>query len=215
MSSTVLHFPVLYFQRPRTSSVTRRAYTSLLSRGCMHPWLTANLYIPAGTKRRPVFRMAQPVELSKTRSCKHRRASSKPAACADSLSGTNSACDSRSVFYAYRLYYIWISVLCRPYGAKNGRNIAISTKFSHFGGCYAHPPLSIRTKFGEKHRRSTIRLHAKLHLNPLRPIVSLSREEKPQFWANFDIWGLLYPAPFTDYGQIWYARADPWSTLIC
>ena len=34
------------------------------------------------------------------------------------------------------------------------------------------------------------------------------RWPKPQFWVNFDIWGLLYRRPFTDEGQIWCARAD-------
>jgi len=33
-------------------------------------------------------------------------------------------------------------------------------------------------------------------------------DEKPQFEQIFDIWGLLYPAPFTDEGQIWWA--DLW-----
>jgi len=48
-------------------------------------------------------------------------------------------------------------------------------------------------------------------------IVSPFRDEKPQFWINFDIWeeGLLYTAAFTHEGQIWYARADPQSTLTC
>jgi len=38
---------------------------------------------------------------------------------------------------------------------------------------------------------------------------------KKQFWANFDIWGLLYRPPVTDEGQIWYAIADPRYTLTC
>ena len=39
---------------------------------------------------------------------------------------------------------------------------------------------------------------------------------KPQSLANFDIClGLLYPAPFTDKGQIWCAKADPRYTLTC
>ena len=29
--------------------------------------------------------------------------------------------------------------------------------------------------------------------------------KKPQFWANFDFWGLLYRSPFGGEGQIWCA----------
>ena len=38
------------------------------------------------------------------------------------------------------------------------------------------------------------RLHAKFHLNVF--IVSASRGQKPQFWANFDIFGAPVPTPF-------------------
>ena len=37
--------------------------------------------------------------------------------------------------------------------------------------------------------------------------LSASGVQKPQFWANVDIWGLR--PPFTDEGQIWCAIADP------
>jgi len=30
------------------------------------------------------------------------------------------------------------------------------------------------------------------------------RWPKKQFWANFDIWGILYRPPFTDKSQIWW-----------
>jgi len=43
--------------------------------------------------------------------------------------------------------------------------------------------------------------------------MSHSRDEKPQFLINVDIWGLLYLAPFTDTGQVWYARVYPPFTL--
>jgi len=47
-------------------------------------------------------------------------------------------------------------------------------------------------------------------------IVSASGGQKPQFWANFDIFGgSCTDPPFTDEGQIWCARADPRSTLTC
>ena len=37
----------------------------------------------------------------------------------------------------------------------------------------------------------------------------------PQFWANFEFWGLLYQLPFTDKAQIWCPEADRTSTLMC
>ena len=43
-----------------------------------------------------------------------------------------------------------------------------------------------------------------LHTNVF--IVSASGGQKPQFWANFDFWGLLYRPPFTDDSQIWCVR---------
>jgi len=46
-------------------------------------------------------------------------------------------------------------------------------------------------------------------------IVSASGGQKPQFLANFDIFGLLYRPPFTDDGKIWCAIADPRYTLTC
>ena len=38
---------------------------------------------------------------------------------------------------------------------------------------------------------------------------------KPQFWANFYIWGLLYRPSFTNEGEICCAIADPRHTLTC
>jgi len=38
------------------------------------------------------------------------------------------------------------------------------------------------------------RLHVKFHLNVF--IVSAAGGQKPQFWADFDIWGTLIPTPF-------------------
>ena len=42
-----------------------------------------------------------------------------------------------------------------------------------------------------------------------------SSGQKPQFWANFDFWGLLYRLPFTDKRQIWCPEADRTTTLTC
>jgi len=86
----------------------------------------------------------------------------------------------------------------------------MSTKFSHFGGggSCAHLPLPIRAKFGKRHG---LCLHAKIHLNPF--IVSPSRNEKLQFWANVDIWGPIYLSEAQS--QIRYASINSPSTLTC
>ena len=55
-------------------------------------------------------------------------------------------------------------------------------------------------------------LHAKFHVNVFI-VMSASGGRKPQFWANFDSWGLLYRSACTDEGQIWCAKADRTSTL--
>jgi len=39
--------------------------------------------------------------------------------------------------------------------------------------------------------------------------------KKHNFRQFFTFGKLLYQPPFTDDGQIWYARADPWYTLTC
>jgi len=57
----------------------------------------------------------------------------------------------------------------------------------------------------------SIRLHANFHLN--RFIISPFRDEKPQFWANVDIWGAPAPSALYDQSQIWYASADSPSSL--
>ena len=58
----------------------------------------------------------------------------------------------------------------------------------------------MRVKFGVLEHTQGLQLHAKFHLNVF--IVSASgSQKKTEFWANFDIWGLLYQPPFTDEGQ--------------
>jgi len=39
--------------------------------------------------------------------------------------------------------------------------------------------------------------------------------KKPQLWANFKFWGLLYQPPFIYEGQIWCAIVDPQRTFTC
>ena len=65
----------------------------------------------------------------------------------------------------------------------------------------------------ERHGGDVKGLLAKFHVNAFIVSASGSGGQKPQFWANFDIWGLLYRPPFTDEGQIWWVGADPRSTL--
>ena len=55
----------------------------------------------------------------------------------------------------------------------------------------------------------TLTRQIKFHVNVF--IMSASRGQKPQFWANFNIWGNR--TPFTDEGQILCAGGDPRYTL--
>ena len=71
----------------------------------------------------------------------------------------------------------------------------------------------MRVKFCVIEQTEGLRLHGKFHVNVF--IVSVSGGKNPQFWANFDIWGLLNRLPFTDEGQIWCPMADPRYTLKC
>ena len=61
--------------------------------------------------------------------------------------------------------------------------------------------VNTREQGKEGRERDVERLHAKFHLNVF--IVSASNGQKPQFWANFDIFGAPVPTPFTNDGEIW------------
>ena len=56
-----------------------------------------------------------------------------------------------------------------------------------FWGLLYRPPLPMRAKFGVLEQTQGLHLQAKLHLNVF--IVSACGGQKPQFWANFDIFG--------------------------
>ena len=71
----------------------------------------------------------------------------------------------------------------------------------------------MRVKSGALEQTERLHLRAKFNLNVF--IVSPSGGQKPQFWANFEFWGLLYRLPFTAKGQIWCPEADRTSTLTC
>ena len=79
--------------------------------------------------------------------------------------------------------------------ASGGRKPKFLANFD-FWGFYAGPLLPMRIKFGVLKQTERLHLHAKFHLNVF--IVLASGGQKPQFWANFDFWGLLYRPPFTD-----------------
>jgi len=79
------------------------------------------------------------------------------------------------------------SVYCVTHAGKMPKCSQFLPNFHIWGSC-VHPPLPTRG----------LRLHAKFHFNPF--MVSPSRNTKTQFWANFDILRLLYPA--IDKGQI-------------
>jgi len=80
------------------------------------------------------------------------------------------------------------SVYCVTHaGQKLPKIFAFSTKFSHFGWLFCSSPCQSGPNFGERQETHGLHLHAKFHLNPF--IMSPSRDEKTQFWANFDIGG--------------------------
>ena len=84
----------------------------------------------------------------------------------------------------------------------------------YLGDSCTDPLLLLRAKFDVIEQTQGLHLQAKFHLNVF--IVSASGGQKPQFWANFDIFlGLLYRPPFSDESQMWCAIADPRYTLAC
>jgi len=90
-----------------------------------------------------------------------------------------------------------MGILRRPRRAKNCQNIAISINFFfNLGSYYVHPFHDLDQIW------QVTRLQVRFHLNPF--LLSPSRDEKPKFWANFDIWGE---------GWVWCARVDPRATL--
>jgi len=63
-----------------------------------------------------------------------------------------------------------------------------------FLGLLYRPLFNEEAKFGVLEQTRGLHLQAKFHLNVF--IVSASRGQKPQFWANFDILGAPVPTPF-------------------
>ena len=81
-------------------------------------------------------------------------------------------------------------VHCRRLLAKNHNLGQILT----FGASRTHPCLSMSVKCGLLEQPQGLHLHAKFHLKVF--IVSASGGQKPQFWANFDLWGAPVPTAF-------------------
>ena len=52
----------------------------------------------------------------------------------------------------------------------------------------------MKIKFGVLKQTDRLHLQAEFHLNVF--IVSPYGGQKPQFWANFDIWGAPVPTPY-------------------
>jgi len=94
--------------------------------------------------------------------------------------------------------------LCRFPVAENQNFGQILT----FGGSHSVPLLPMTVKFGVLEKTRGLHSHAKFYLNVF--IVSATGGQKPQLWAHFDFWGLLYRPPFIDEGHIWCAR---WATV--
>jgi len=62
-----------------------------------------------------------------------------------------------------------------------------------FVGILYQPFLPIRAKFGVIEQTQGLHLQAKFHLNVFT--VSASSDQKPQFWVNFDIFGISCTEP--------------------
>jgi len=71
--------------------------------------------------------------------------------------------------------------------ASGGQKPQFWTNFDTFGGSCTHALLPMRAKFGVLEQTQGLHLRAKFHLNVF--IVSASGGQKPQFSANFDIFG--------------------------
>ena len=65
--------------------------------------------------------------------------------------------------------------------------------FNFVGSCTGSL-LPLRVKFGVLKRTERLHLRAKFHLKVF--IVSASSGQKPQFWANVDLWGAPVPTPY-------------------
>jgi len=104
---------------------------------------------------------------------------------------------------------MWMCSLCRLPVAKNHNFWQILT----FGGACTGPLLLTRVQFVVLEQSKGLHLHTKFHLNVF--IAWASGCQKPQFWAIFNFWGLLYRPSFTDESQIWGAIADPQCKFTC
>jgi len=71
--------------------------------------------------------------------------------------------------------------------ASCGKKTQFWAIFDIFGDSCTDPLLPMRAKLGALQQMQVLHLQAKFHLNMF--IVSASGGQKPQFWANFDIFG--------------------------
>ena len=86
--------------------------------------------------------------------------------------------------------------------------------FDTFGRSCTDPLIPMRSKFGVLEHTQGLHLPAKFHLHVF--IVSASNGQKPQCWANFDIWGLRYRLPFIDDSQnlVCYSRPTVYAYIL-
>jgi len=117
-----------------------------------------------------------------------------------SLSGLNLACNSRPMVYAYRLSFIWISVLHCRCMAKMPKYRNFNQSFT-FGGSCATPFTDLGQIWPE-----TEGPQCQISFESLYRM-TLQGQKKLQFWANIDIWGTPV--------QILHAKVDPWYKLTC
>ena len=96
--------------------------------------------------------------------------------------------------------------------ASGGQKPQFLAHFDIWGPLY-RPPFTDEGQFGVLKQTEHLHLRAKFHLHVF--VMSASSGQKPQLWANFEFWGLLYRPPFIYEGQIWCAIADPQRTFTC
>ena len=125
---------------------------------------------------------------------------------------TKLLCDSGPVVYAYRLMSSG-SVYCRRCGVKKLRKYRNFNQIFTFRGSCAHPLYRYKPNSARDTRpmvyaymRNFIGIHSLCH-PPVMKNCNLG-----QF---FKFGGLLYPAPSTDDGQIWYATVHHKSVIMC
>ena len=108
------------------------------------------------------------------------------------------------------LNFICIGVFCHPCG-KNCRNVAIATKFSHFGGLLC-PPLY---QSGPIWQQTVDPISTLTRQISFESVYCVTFQGQKRIVGQILTLGAPVPSPLTDTGQILRATADPRCTLTC